>query len=96
MAKCPSKYSHSPKENFSKICAEWKDPNNKDSQGKNIITKTYLTAAMVLKIFKRISDEDIETMGFSKIWCRPEWMICTVLAVPLIVRPQLNKIILKE
>ena len=92
MAKCPSKYSHSPKENFSKICAEWKDPNNKDSQGKNIITKTYLTAAMVLKIFKRISDEDIETMGFSKIWCRPEWMICTVLAVPPpAVRPSVKQ-----
>ena len=31
-------------------------------------------------------------MGFSKIWCRPEWMICTVLAVPPpAVRPSVKQ-----
>lgn len=41
-----------------------------------------LTPELVLKIFKRISDEDVAFMGFSPLWSRPEWMICTVLAVP--------------
>jgi DNA-directed RNA polymerase II subunit RPB1 len=41
-----------------------------------------LTPEIVLKIFKRISDEDISFMGFSPIWSRPEWMICQVLPVP--------------
>jgi DNA-directed RNA polymerase II subunit RPB1 len=37
---------------------------------------------MMLKIFKKISDEDVNFMGFSPIWSRPEWMVCQVLAVP--------------
>jgi DNA-directed RNA polymerase beta' subunit len=37
---------------------------------------------MFIKIFRRISDEDIAFMGFSPVWSRPEWMICQVLAVP--------------
>jgi DNA-directed RNA polymerase beta' subunit len=37
---------------------------------------------IMLKIFKKISDEDVKFMGFSPIWSRPEWMICQVLAVP--------------
>lgn len=41
-----------------------------------------LTPEIVLKIFKRISDDDIHFMGFSPVFSRPEWMICEVLAVP--------------
>ena len=37
---------------------------------------------MVLKILRRISDEDVAFMGFSPKWSRPDWMICQVLAVP--------------
>jgi DNA-directed RNA polymerase beta' subunit len=37
---------------------------------------------MVLKIFKRISDDDVTFMGFSPVYSRPDWMICQVLAVP--------------
>ena len=46
----------------------------------NIIVK--VTPEMVLKIFKRISDEDVSFMGFNPIWSRPDWMICQVMAVP--------------
>ena len=35
-----------------------------------------------LNIFKRISDEDIEFLGFNVKTCRPEWMLLTVLPVP--------------
>ena len=41
-----------------------------------------LTADIVLKIFKRISDDDVFFMGFNPLWTRPEWMVCEVLAVP--------------
>jgi len=41
-----------------------------------------LTAEIVLKLFKRISDDDVGFMGFSPTWSRPDWMICQVLPVP--------------
>ena len=41
-----------------------------------------LTAEIVLRIFKRISDDDINFMGFSSQWARPESMICQVMLVP--------------
>ena len=41
-----------------------------------------LIPELVLKIFRRISNDDINFMGFSSLFSRPEWMICEVLAVP--------------
>ena len=41
-----------------------------------------LNPEMVLKIFRRISDEDVTFMGFSPTWSRPDWFICQTLAVP--------------
>jgi DNA-directed RNA polymerase II subunit RPB1 len=41
-----------------------------------------LTPEIVLKIFKKITDEAVNFMGFSSIWSRPEWMICQTFAVP--------------
>jgi DNA-directed RNA polymerase II subunit RPB1 len=41
-----------------------------------------LDADKIYKMFKRISDEDVQFMGFSPLWSRPEWMICSVLPVP--------------
>ena len=50
------------------------------------------TAEIVLKIFKRISDEDVNFMGFSPIWSRPDWMVCQVLPVaPPSVRPSVKQ-----
>ena len=47
-----------------------------------------LQAEMVLRAFQRITDEDCEKLGFNPKFARPEWMVCTVLAVPpLTVRP---------
>ena len=34
------------------------------------------------RLFRRISDEDVDFMGLSRYWCRPDWMICTVLPIP--------------
>lgn len=41
-----------------------------------------LTPELVLKIFKRISDEDVTFMGFGLIWSRPDWMICQSFGCP--------------
>jgi len=49
---------------------------------------TPLQAEMVLRAFQRITNEDCEVLGFNPLFARPEWMVCTVLAVPpLTVRP---------
>jgi len=63
------------KEGLATLIAEWVQDN-----GETISLK--LTGEIVLKIFKRISDEDVSFMGFSPIWSRPDWMICQVFAVP--------------
>jgi DNA-directed RNA polymerase II subunit RPB1 len=69
------------KEGMSSLSAEW--PNSNTNEGDDNTTIVIpLTPELVLKIFKRISDEDVTFMGFSPIWSRPDWMVCQVLAVP--------------
>jgi DNA-directed RNA polymerase II subunit RPB1 len=77
------------KEDQSRIFAEWKDDAKSDgvptapaAPEKPKVIRIRLTAEMVLKICKRISDEDVQFMGMSPKFSRPEWMICTVFAVP--------------
>jgi DNA-directed RNA polymerase II subunit RPB1 len=41
-----------------------------------------LEVEYVLRLFRRISDEDVDFMGLSRHWCRPDWMVCTVLPIP--------------
>ena len=65
------------KEGLANLIAEWKNDNQTQPP---VIIK--LTAEMVLKIFKRISDEDVTFMGYSPLWSRPDWMICQVMLVP--------------
>jgi DNA-directed RNA polymerase beta' subunit len=51
-------------------------------------TPVPIQTEMVLRAFQRITNEDCEDLGFNSKYARPEWMICTVLAVPpLTVRP---------
>ena len=59
------------------IYAEW---NGGDEDDDKMIVK--LVPETVLKMFKRISDEDVNFMGFNSLFSRPEWMICEVLLVP--------------
>jgi DNA-directed RNA polymerase II subunit RPB1 len=66
------------KEGIASLYAEW--PNTSE-EGEDIISIP-LTPELVLKIFKRISDEDVTFMGFSPVYSRPDWMICQVMAVP--------------
>ena len=69
----PDRYN---KEAAMKIIAEWKDKSKETS------TQLEFTAEDVLRIFKRITNEDMEVMGFNPTWSRPEWMILTALPVP--------------
>ena len=43
---------------------------------------------MVLRTLERITDKHVDLIGFNSKFSRPDWMVCTVLAVPpLTVRP---------
>jgi DNA-directed RNA polymerase II subunit RPB1 len=66
------------KEGLATIFAEWRNEGGESSEP--IIIK--VTPEMVLKIFKRISDEDVSFMGFSPTWSRPDWMVCQIMSVP--------------
>jgi len=65
------------KEGLANIYAEWK---GEDSEAEPMSIK--IKPENVLKIFKRISDEDVSFMGFSPVYSRPDWMICQVMSVP--------------
>jgi len=67
------------KDGLASLYAEWDNlPGTNEDTSRSI----RLSSEMVLKIFKRISDDDIQFLGFSPTFSRPEWMICQVLAVP--------------
>jgi DNA-directed RNA polymerase II subunit RPB1 len=53
-----------------------------------VVEPVTLQCEMVLRAFQRMTDEDCRLIGLNPEFARPEWMICTVLAVPpLAVRP---------
>ena len=83
------------KEGLATINAEWKSKIETDDPvmpTKQVTNSLVLTAEIVLKIFKRISDDDVDFMGFNSIWSRPEWMICQVMIVPPpCVRPSVKQ-----
>lgn len=74
--KQPDKFK---KEGLATIHAEW-DDKTKNSDGEKLTM--VVTPEVALKILRRISDEDVDFMGFSPTWSRPDWMICQVFAVP--------------
>lgn len=62
-----------------RLVAEWKP--NKDDEGSEQITIMW-DADEVERILRRISDTDVNALGFNCNYCRPEWLICSVLGVP--------------
>ena len=64
------------REGIARIVAEWDDAGNGERQ------KQALEVEYVLRLFRRIADEDVDFIGLSRFWCRPDWMICTVLPIP--------------
>jgi len=72
---CGCKQPKYSKDGFATIYADWEDNDDDNSRIK-------VTPELALKILRRISDIDVDFMGFSSTWSRPDWMICQVLAIP--------------
>ena len=72
------------KEGLATILAEWDNIEGISDEDGNVKEKITmkLTSEIVLKIFKRVSDEDVTFLGFSPLYSRPDWMICQALAIP--------------
>ena len=72
---------------IAKLAAIWKQRSGDNHEDLVLLWN----ALDVKKIFSRISDKDLKTMGFSIDYCRPEWLICSVLPVaPPYVRPSVR------
>jgi len=75
--------SHYIREAISRIVATWDNFENtvagKQQQEKQ---RQVLECEYVLRLFRRITDEDVDFMGLNRYWCRPDWMICSVLPIP--------------
>ena len=87
----PTKYKEEP---VHRIFAEWKWKSSQlpegitapegvvtDADG-NINMSMPLEPEYVHRLLRRVTDEDVEFMGYSRHWCRPDWMVCTVLPIP--------------
>ena len=75
--------------NIIQIIGEFDEKSLKSS---DINTKQLFTPELCMNIFKNITNEDCELLGFSPKYSRPEWMICSVLPVcPPFVRPSVRQ-----
>ena len=74
--KQPEKYKF---EGLSGISVTFKDLEDSKSSK---IEKEYINIEYIKSILERISDGDLQYIGFSNMWCRPEWLLCSVLPVP--------------
>jgi len=84
-ARQPDRYV---REGIARIVAEW---DAIDGPGAEALTnpdtkpgkqRQYLEVEYVLRLFRRITDEDVDFMGLNRYWCRPDWMICTTMPIP--------------
>jgi len=67
------------REGIARIMAEWDDDASGSRSGKQT---QILEVEYVLRLFRKILDEDVDFIGLNRFWCRPDWMICTVLPIP--------------
>jgi len=83
-AKKPDKIAKD-KDGIFRIVMEWKNLQGQSeitANAQSFLNKQVLNAEDVLRILRRISDADIDTLGLCPKFIRPEWMICTVFPVP--------------
>jgi DNA-directed RNA polymerase II subunit RPB1 len=66
-------------DNIVKIRAEFTQNAFKDSK---VQKEQIFTPEICYNIFKQIKDEDVDFLGFSSKYSRPEWMIITSLPIP--------------
>ena len=73
----PNRYK---REGIARIVAEWDAIDTKAVTADAM--RQPLEVEYVQRLFRRITDEDVAFMGFNPRWCRPDWMICSFLAIP--------------
>ena len=78
-ARQPDRYQ---REGIAQIMAEWDAIDGPGATGPQTKQSQYLEVEYVLRLFRRITDEDVDFMGLNRYWCRPDWMICTTLPIP--------------
>jgi DNA-directed RNA polymerase II subunit RPB1 len=82
----PIKYK---REGIATVVAEWAKMKNVED---DTVNNMKIPPEMFIKLFSKISDEDISFMGLSPIWSHPASMICSVLPVPPpAVRPSVKQ-----
>ena len=80
------------KDSVARIYGEFKLPNLKDGSSDSVPSKVLITAEDCLRIFKRISDEDCDLLGFAEDYCMPNWLLWSVMPVsPPAVRPSVSR-----
>jgi DNA-directed RNA polymerase II subunit RPB1 len=87
-ARQPDRYK---REGIARIVAEWDTVSTKETN--HDAMKQPLEVEYVQRLFRRITDEDVAFMGFNPRWCRPDWMICSVMAIP---PPQVRPSVVQE
>ena len=65
-----------------KLNGTWKAPKGLDDDEAPQPEKRPISPQMALDVFQKISTQDIQKMGLSNDYARPEWMVITVLPVP--------------
>jgi len=84
-------------EDICRIVAEWKQVGPAGSEAEMVGPsggiRRFLEPEYVYRLLRRITDEDVDFMGFSRLWCRPDWMMCSVLAIP---PPQVRPSVLQD
>jgi DNA-directed RNA polymerase beta' subunit len=68
------------RDGIARIVAEWDAVDSGEIKTEKV--RQPLDVEYVHRLFRQITDEDVDFMGFSRHWCRPDWMICTVLPIP--------------
>ena len=70
------------RDGIARITAEWVDTLKETGAGEKSKVTQVLEVEYVLRLFRRITDEDVDFMGLNRYFCRPDWMICSVLPIP--------------
>ena len=71
------------RDGIARIVAEWDNMEGPAAEkGQGTKRTQPLEVEYVLRLFRRITDEDVDFMGLNRYWCRPDWMICTVMPIP--------------
>ncbi|KAI9756566.1 MAG: DNA-directed RNA polymerase II subunit RPB1 [Lichina confinis] len=74
-----------------KLWGVWKMAKDESGEGGQQTERRTITPLMALNIFRHIPSHEIQQMGLSNDYARPEWMIVTVLPVPPpTVRPSVS------